>query len=493
MSERYRGKVRAPEFPAGLEWLNVDRPLSLRDLRGKVVILDFWTFCCINCQHVLPQLQRLEERFPTELVVVGVHSAKFDAERETYNIRQAVLRHDVRHPVVNDRGFVLWRAYAVKAWPTLVIIDPDGMVIGAHSGEFDADDMAAVLEEMIAAWKREGRLDPQPLATSPERLRQPESVLSFPGKVLADAGSDRLYVADSDHHRVVETDLHGRVQRIFGSGEPGWADGSPARARFRFPQGMALHGDGLYVADTENHLIRKIALHSGVVSTVAGTGRQARPWPTPGSCRETALNSPWDLHTVGNWLYVAMAGSHQIWRLDVPSGRLELFAGDGREALLDGPRLEARLAQPSGLSSDGLRLWFADSETSSIRWVPLQGEGAVRTAIGEGLFEFGDVDGAQKTARLQHPLDVECAGGLVYVADSYNNRIKVYDPVAGEISRFTGSGEPGLFDAGREEACLWEPGGLSAAGDVLYTADTNNGAVRAVSLRTGEVRTIELA
>ena len=494
MSERHKGRVRAPEFPPGREWLNVARPPTLASLRGKVVLLDFWTFCCINCMHVLPELKKLEARFPRELVVIGVHSAKFDAEKDTFNIRQAVMRYDVRHPVVNDHDFVMWRAYATRAWPTVVIIDPDGYVIGAHSGEFDGDQLGDVLAEIISDLDAKGKIDRTPYEVALEKQKQPEMLLSFPGKVLADAEGDRLFVADTDHHQIALFRLSdGARLATFGAGEPGFVDGEPNRARFHAPQGMALHGDALYVADTENHAVRKIALGSGYLTTAAGMGKQARPLPQEGPGRSREINSPWDLLMVDDRLYIAMAGSHQLWRLNLRSGDLEHFAGDGHEALVDGSRREARLAQPSGLAWDGQRLWFADSETSSVRSVEGEGPAApVQTWIGHGLFQFGDVDGGRQEARLQHPLGVAWGDGVLYVADSYNNRIKVLDPRTGVVRAFAGSGEPGLNDGSDDEACFWEPGGLSYAAGKLYVADTNNHAIREVNTQTGAVRTLPL-
>lgn len=493
MTDRYRGTVRAPEFPAGLEWLNVDRPLTLAGLRGKVVLLDFWTFCCINCMHVLPRLQQLEERFPDELVVIGVHSAKFDAEKETYNLRQAVMRLNVQHPVVNDRGFLLWRAYATRAWPTVVVIDPEGKVVGAIPGEFDAEALGTFIQQIVDSFAADGRLDRTIVPLSLEKHKQVETLLSFPGKVLADERGGRLFVADSEHHRILQFDLTGgRVRAAYGCGEPGLLDGSRGKARFRSPQGMALHGNRLYVADTENHALRQISLDTGTVTTIAGNGSQAAPIPDEGTGRDASLNSPWDLEIVGDILYIAMAGSHQLWAYELIGGRLRRFAGDGREALLDGPRLAARLAQPSGLCSDGERIWFADSEISSLRSVPIEGEGEVRTAIGQGLFDFGDVDGSRKNGRLQHPLGVACAEGLVYLVDSYNNKLKIYEPVIGEIRTLAGTGEPGPEDGPARDACFWEPGGISIAGDRIYVADTNNHAIRVVSRWDGEVETLEL-
>jgi sugar lactone lactonase YvrE len=454
---------------------------------------------------VLPQLRKIEERFPNEVVVIGVHYPKFPAEHETYNVRAAVQRHDVRHPVVNDREGLLWRAYAARAWPTLVIIAPDGRIVGAHAGEFDGEALAGLLGEIIAQYDQRGEIDRRPISLAPERRRQVETLLSFPGKVLADRTGKRLFVADTDHHRILAFGLDdGRLKAVYGGSERGFRDGAD-RGRLDSPQGMALKGDALYAADTGNHAVRRIALDTRVITTVAGTGEQAAPWPAPGPARNSALNSPWDVLAVGDTLYVAMAGSHQIWTIDLVSGALDLFAGDGREALHDGPRLEARLAQPSGLATDGRQLWFTDSETSSIRSVALPPaprpgrpetrdptRETVKTHVGQGLFEFGDVDGSRDAARLQHPLDVACADGLVYAADAYNNKIKVLNPSGGEIRTLSGTGEPGLQDGPAEESCFWEPGGLDVAGGLLYLADTNNHAVRAVDRKTGETWTVDL-
>jgi hypothetical protein len=437
-------------------------------------------------------LRKIEQHFPNEVVVVGVHTGKFSSEEETYNVRQAVMRHDIRHPVVNDNKYDTWKAYAVRAWPTIVIVGPDGYVLGSHAGEFDGDRLGDLIQEIVDDCERRGLIDHRPVPLLLEKQKQIDALLSFPGKVLADAGGGRLFVADTDHQRVLQFGLQDlRLQASYGGGEPGLTDGGFERARFNGPQGMALAGDSLYVADSENHAVRRIDLRTGGVATVAGTGEQAQPWPEPGPARQARLNSPWDLLVHGDTLYIAMAGSHQIWALDLAGGRLERFAGDGREALLDGPRLTARLAQPSGLSTDGARLWFADSETSSVRSVDFAA-GEVQTHIGLGLFEYGDKEGEREAARLQHPLDVAAAGGLVFVADSYNNRLKVLDPERGLIRRFTGVGEPGFEDGSPDEACFWEPGGLSLAGGTLYVADTNNHSIRSVDLATGEVTTLDL-
>jgi DNA-binding beta-propeller fold protein YncE len=484
--------VNAPEFPADLEWLNTKRPLTIRELRGKVVLLDFWTYCCINCMHVIPDLRRLEEKYGDALVVIGVHSAKFTTEKATENIRQAILRYGVEHPVVNDRDFEVWESYTVNAWPTIVLVDPRGKVVAQRSGEGVFDAFDAAIGKLVAEATASGTLDVKPLDLTPERGEARNAPLSFPGKVLADAASKRLFVADSNHNRIVVASLDGKVQEVVGSGRRGLDDGDFAKATFANPQGLALDGETLYVADTSNHAIRRVDLAARTVETIAGTGEQARRREIAGGARSVSLASPWDLVARDGSLYVAMAGSHQIWRLDLAKNWIEPFAGSGLENRIDGPRAEAALAQPSGLAVNGSRLFVADSEVSAIRSIDLGPRGAVATIVGRALFAFGDEDGTGDAVRLQHPLGVAYAAGSLYVADTYNNKIKRIDPDAKSSRTFAGTGESGRADGAPAEARFDEPGGLSIAGKTVYVADTNNDAVRTIDLETGRVATLEL-
>ncbi|MBI5126139.1 MAG: redoxin domain-containing protein, partial [Planctomycetes bacterium] len=412
-------RIRAPEFPEGMEWLNTDRPLRVADLRGKFVLLDFWTYCCINCMHVIPELKRLEKGYPTELVVIGVHSAKFSNERLTENIRQAILRYEIGHPVVNDKEMQIWQSYAVRSWPTLVLIDPEGYVIGAYSGEGNYEAIDRRLRESLAYFRPRGVVKEEPLNLSLERDRLGPSPLSFPGKILADPLKDRLFISDSNHNRIVIATGEGKVIDVAGSGEIGRADGPFSQASFFRPQGMALQGETLYVADTENHLIRRLDLQSRTVTTIAGTGRQGGFLSLGGLGTRAELSSPWDLSLVGDKLYVAMAGSHQVWVMDLANNLVQPFAGSGREGRVDGSLEGSALAQPSGITTDGNRLFVADSETSSVREINLL-TGRVNTIVGLDLFEFGDVDGQGAMVRLQHPLGIVFHEGMLYVADTYN-------------------------------------------------------------------------
>src|SRR5437762_11261837 len=372
MSVQERARVRAPELSGGRGWLNTDKPLSLAALKGKVVLLDFWTYGCINCMHIIPDLKKLEKKYPNELVVIGVHSAKFENEKDTENIRRIILRYEIEHPIVNDADFAIWRAYAVDAWPTRFLIDPAGYVIGKLSGEGGYEALDQVIGETIADFRKRGELNEAPLKLVLEKAKVGDLPLAFPGKILANAKNDRLFIADSDHNRIVVSRLDGTLLETIGTGEHGAGDGPFDRATFFRPQGMVLDGETLYVADTENHLIREIDLKSKTVKTIAGTGQQSREYGVTGPARTVALNSPWDLQLVGRTLYIAMAGPHQIWKLDLDKGEVSTFAGSGREARADGPRLEAAFAQPSGLATDGKTLYVSDAEANIIRAINLQ-------------------------------------------------------------------------------------------------------------------------
>ena len=484
----------APEFPAGHTWFNVNEPLTIAGLRGKIVLLDFWTLGCINCQHIVPDLKRLEAEFPEELVVIGVHSGKYEQEHDDESIREAVLRLGLEHPVVNDPDFAIWNLYATNAWPTVVVVDPAGNIVGGHSGEGVYPVVEPVVAELADEFSDQIVRTPIPLDLEAEPIAT--AFLSFPGAVLADEAGGRLFIADSGNNRILVSDLEGRLQSAIGSGVEGFADGFADEATFNQPHGLELSADGatLYVADTRNHAIRSVDLATGDVKTIAGTGERARSYPA-GSADglSTALASPWGLQLVDGTLYIGMAGTHQLWTMDIAAGSVAVFAGSGREGIDDGPRLGATLAQPSGLTTDGEYLYWVDPESSSVRRVPLAGEGDVETLVGTGLFDFGDIDGPGATALLEHPQGLVQEGGVLYVADTYNHKVRTVDPASGDVGTFAGTGFPGDEDGPVAEPTFDEPGGIDAADGKLYVADTNNHAVRVIDILTRAVSTLELS
>jgi DNA-binding beta-propeller fold protein YncE len=477
----------APELTGGVAWLNTASPLKLKDLRGKIVVLDFWTLCCINCIHTLPELAKLERKYANELVVIGVHSPKFENEKETESIRKAILRYQVAHPVVNDANMKIWRTYGSRSWPTLMLIDPEGKAVWADSGEGTCPALDEEIAKLIKIHTAKKTLNNKPLRFELAH-EAGNSPLFFPGKVLADHESGRLFISDSTHHRIVITDLDGKKIAVAGTGESGAADGGFDKATFNEPQGLAVKGETLYVADRKNHLIRTLDLKAKTVKTVAGTGKQGQQRRASGKPLEIGLNSPWDLLLVGDQIYIAMAGHHQIWQLDLKKDVLETFAGSGREDILDGNLGYSNFAQPSGLTTDGQNLYVADSEVSAIRKVSLNPKGEVSTIVGEGLFEFGDVDGIGNKVRLQHALGVVYHDGKLYVADTYNSKIKVIDPERRSSRTYLG-GEP----AGWLSTPLFsEPGGISYADGKLYVADTNAHRIRVIDVKTKAVSTLKL-
>ncbi|MFJ7064110.1 thioredoxin-like domain-containing protein [Streptomyces sp. NPDC101115] len=419
-----RARVRAPELIGKGGWINTGgKDLKLADFRGRVLILDFWTFCCINCLHVLDELRELEEKHRDTLVIVGVHSPKFVHEAEHQAVVDAVERYEVHHPVLDDPELATWKQYAVRAWPTLVVIDPEGYVVAQHAGEGHANAIRTLVEELEAEHEAKGTLrrgdgpyvPPEPVATD----------LRFPGKaVLLPSGN--LLVSDTTRHQLVELEQDGEtvVRRIGAEGEV-----------FREPQGLAVLPDGkVVVADTVNHALRLFDPATGAVERIAGTGRQ---WwqgsPTSGPALEVDLSSPWDVAWWEGKVWIAMAGVHQIWTYDPETGTVEVAAGTTNEGLVDGPADEAWFAQPSGLAATADRLWIADSETSALRWIDT--EGTVHTAVGTGLFDFGHRDGAADQALFQHPLGVTALpDGSVAVSDTYNHALRRFDPATGEVT-----------------------------------------------------------
>lgn len=484
------GTVRAPKLDAGLGWLNTDRPLRFdQELKGQVVVLDFWTYCCINCIHILPDLAYLEHKHAHEPVAfIGVHSAKFTNEANRETIRAAILRYEIQHPVVIDDQMKIWRAYAVRSWPTVVVIDPSGHIVGVAAGEGNREVLDGLIGQALAQGRAIGSLAAGPIQLPREGNVRAASGLCFPGKVVADQSLKRLFVADSNHNRVVVAewpDAAGRskVLRVVGSGEIGAADGAAESASFNHPQGLVAANGNLYVCDTENHLIRKVDLETFEVETVVGTGVMENDRAGGGMGRTQGLNSPWDVVAEGSTLYVAMAGVHQIWRIDMPVGFARAMAGTGRENLVDGPTESSAFAQCSGICAMGGKLYVADSEVSAIRGIDMASE-TVFTVMGEGLFSFGDVDGTAPKAKLQHPLGVATWGRMLVVADTYNHKIKVVDPAARSARTLFGTGRAGTSTDDGKPA-FFEPGGLSVAGDDVFVADTNNHRIVRVNLNTG--------
>jgi thiol-disulfide isomerase/thioredoxin len=411
-------RVRAPEL-RGRGWLNTGgTAYSIGELRGRFVLLDFWTFCCVNCLHVIDELRPVEGKYAEELVVVGVHSPKFVHEADPEALAAAVERYGVHHPVLDDPELVTWEAYTARAWPTLVLVDPEGYVVAQYAGEGHAHAIDRLLDELVEEHRAKGTLQPGNSPYVPPEVEP--TVLRFPADA-APLDTGHVLVADAGHDRVVELDGDIVVREWQG---------------FKEPNGLCVVGSTAYVADTVHHQLKGIDLESGEVTVLAGTGEQ---WMQGDSTER--LSSPWAVAWWHDRVLIAMAGIHQLWTFDPRTGTTEVAAGTTNEGLLDGPLDQAWFAQTSGLAAHIDRLWLVDSETSSLRYIE---DDAVHTVIGQGLFDFGFRDGAADEALLQHPLGVTVLPDWsVAIADTYNGAVRRYDPRTREVTTLaSGLAEP---------------------------------------------------
>jgi len=479
-SKKYKtkGVYPAPEINTPYGWLNTDKAWTIADFKGKVVLLDFWTFGCINCQHVIPDLRKLEKEFAKELVVIGVHSAKFFSERSNKNIRKAILKFGIEHPVVNDAKFKVWQSYGVNAWPTVVLIDPEGRVMGQASGEGFYKPIRDYIKRVIA--ERGNTLNRKPfkfqLEKDQEYLANKKTFLRFPSKMIQ-AADGTLYISDSGHNRILHINSEGKVLEQIGEGKQGAKDGDFNAASFYEPHGLALKGNFLYVADTKNNRIRKVDLQNKTVKTIAGNGQLDYYFGEERWDESVNPNSPWDLWIDGTQMYIANAGNHQILTMNLQTEAVRRFAGSGKEALTDGNYRQSAFNQPSGLAKNGNTLYVADSEASAIRAIDLAKK-QVTTPLGKGLFEFGDVDGQADKARLQHAVGLTLRGNQIYIADTYNGKIKIFDLQRKRLKTFVSG--------------LNEPNDVLFMGNYLWVSDTNNHQLIKIDLNTLKKTVVEI-
>jgi thiol-disulfide isomerase/thioredoxin len=465
------------------EWLNASQPSTPQELANRIILLDFWTFCCINCMQTIPELQALEDQFGPALTVIGVHSAKFMNEKSPENIAAAVQRYGIKHPIINDHDFKIWNAFDVHSWPTLILLSPDGQVYSRYSGEGNREKLAKDIEQLISAY-------PHAITSKlPNLLENQESkqVLRFPGKIIHTKNFDNkpaLFVSNSGNNQILVIRPDGSLVKTIGSGIKGFLDGSLEDSQFNSPQGLAWDSEKqiLYVADTANHRLRSINFATGTVSTIAGTGERGKANPKNGKGPlNTALASPWDLafFPSSKYLTIAMAGVHQLWIYEPEKNRLRLLAGNGIESIVDGMLPRCTLAQPSGLSAHNEGLFFVDAETSSLRMFKNY---KVTTLLGSGLFDFGFKDGKLSQGLLQHPLGLFADDSGIYIADSYNHAIRVVDLKTNIISTLCGNGKPGNTIGMLDKTQLNEPNGVIKIDNLLYITDTNNHRIVVIDL-----------
>ena len=454
----------APEVNSKYGWLNTDRSYSLKDLRGKIVLLDFWTLGCINCQHIIPEIKKLQENFSKELVVIGVHSAKFKSERETQRIRSAISKFGIDHPVVNDADYTVWKAYGVEAWPTLVLISPDGKIAFKSEGENVYNVFNPQIEKLIKNYK--DAIDIKPFVFKQQEAKTSTTALKFPSKMIPD-GKENIWLSDYGNHRVVKIDKTGKILEIVGKGGEGFEDGNFSTATFNGPQGLALRNDSLWIADSKNNSIRLADLRTRRVTTIAGNGKMGYYFNNDKWNEPVLPNSPWDLLIDKDYLYIADAGNHQVLRMDLKDNKVYRFAGSGLEGIKDSDLKTSTFSQPSGLTKKVNDIYVADPEASAIRKIDLKNE-TVKTVIGKGLFKFGDQDGDTKNVLLQHCVGLTEDNDNIYIADTYNGKVKVLNTKTNIVSTLV--------------TALSEPNDVLIVGHELWVTDTNNDQIIKFSL-----------
>lgn len=438
--------------------LNTKTPLKPKDLMGKIVLVDFWTYGCINCQQVLPDLKYLENKYASELVVLGVHSAKFENEKGSFEIKKAIARYGIDHPVVNDSEFKIWNAFGVEAWPTLVLINPEGKAIKAYAGEGHRLDLDRDIFMLSNQFK--GKISSTKIALASEDHKM---IFKFPSKISevknfpADGNTARsvYFLTDSSHHQIVGLEKNGKEFLRIGSGKEGFTDTTLSR-----PQGVAYKDGLLYIADTANNALRAYDFKTKKITTVGGDGSRGAVWA-----------SPWALaFTSNDDITIAMAGTHQLIGFNTKTKKTFVVAGSGVESINDGPLPGNSLSQPSGLSLVGDKLYFVDAETSSLRVLK---DGKITTLIGTGLFDFGMKDGDKKSALMQHTTGVFATADKVYLADTYNHAVRVYDIASGKLTTLAKG--------------LKEPNDVLISDGKLIVVSTGEHALKKVNLKTGKV------
>lgn len=467
--------------------------MTLQDLRRKLVVIVFWTYSCINCLHTLEHLKKLARKYKDKPVaVIGIHSPKFPNEKVDANLESALLRHGIAQPVANDKECNLWTSLELHSRPTLVVLSPEGEGLYLSSGEGKIAEIELLLQAALEHFQ---------LTSAPSNpLKKETEKFFFPSKATVDQRSGRLYVSDCAGNCILECTGQGELLRIFGAGEGNLQDGDAKSARFSQPQGLLCHGETLYVADRGNHALRAIDLPTGIVRTLAGCGEQGFDYKGGKKGKSQHLSSPWDLAFWQDRLWIAMAGTHQIWSYDLETQIAMVYSGTGQELHVNDTKpLAASWAQPSGLSIHGSTLYIADSESNSIRFIDLH-SGASDTVAGgdpespDDLSLYGDVNGAGKNARMQHPMAVLYLEelGKIAVADTFNHRLKLLDPSTKTLVSWIGSGKQGHLDGAAEQAQFSEPSGLALSRDrrTIFVADTNNHVVRSVDIQTGFVSTL---
>ncbi len=463
-------------------WFNVSRPLEASDLKDRIVLLDFWTYACVNCVQVSQEIKKIEEQFGSKLLVIGVHSGKFDNEKDLAEIKKAIIRNDITHPVVNDPDFRIWNSFSINAWPSLVLINPRGKIEKVYVGESESMEVKSGIKKLISKFKYEVNRDPLPIVL--EKNTVVSNVLEFPTKLEYGAdftyksrSAPAIFISNTGKNNIIVTSLSGDIILKIGSGIRGLQDGSFDSAAFNSPQGLLYRAGKLYVADSGNHALRQIDFKSGKVTTLIGSGQKGSVILSAAEVSDGKsfdLASPTDIEFFPNYDNIAIAnsGTDQILNYNISKEWVSVLAGDGSQGIMDGKYPNNILAQTSDMSVYNRKLYFTDSESSSLRVMDEAGE--VKTLIGKDLFKFGRKNGGKQEALMQHPMGLMVDDTGAYISDSFNHIIRRYDLSSGQISTLVGGKKRGDNLGSGSATEFDQPEGIISVLNNFYVVDSNN-------------------
>ncbi len=479
------------------DWLNASRKIKTEDLKNRIILLDFWTYACVNCLHIIPEIKKLEAEFGDRLTVIGVHSGKFNNEKETVSIKSAILKYDISHLVVNDSDFKIWNSFAVSSWPTIILLDPKGNIVKKYQGEVSDLDIRDSIANLIKKYKYQLSKDKLPIIL--EKNKAVNYILKFPAKIKFARDfsykninkTNAIIISNTGKNNIIVASLNGETLLEIGSGIIGFEDGNINNATFNFPQGLLFKDNTLYVADTGNHALRKVDFKTGEVTTLSGNGKRGDIITTQNKAIDTSLASPWDLEFFPdqNTIIIANAGTHQLLKYDTSKQTVRPFAGNGSEDLIDGIYPNNSLAQPSGLSAADGKLYFVDSESSSLRVVGENDE--IKTLVGQGLFNFGNKNGIYTEALMQHPIGLTADDTAVYIVDTHNHIIRKYNLKTGDLSTYSGSIRGDGFGI-KGQISYNEPEAIISVMDKFYIADTNNNRIVELDANNGSSKLLNI-
>ncbi|MCB1178474.1 MAG: hypothetical protein KDK36_12890, partial [Leptospiraceae bacterium] len=289
-------------------------------------------------------------------------------------------------------------------------------------------------------------------------------------------------------HRILKIDFETKtVNEIIGNGEPGHKNGNYKTTKFFKPRGLYKKENFLYVADYGNHSIRRVDLKNKIVSTVAGTGKNSDDSAKEGNAPTSSLNYPLDITEIENKLYITQMGDNKIVTFDLNTGNLDIFAGNGEKNIKDGDPLFSSLAQPTGIVSKDKDLYFLDSDGNSLRRAETEYSGKIETLIGKSLFDYGDSDGSYNGTKLQFPMGIFLKEEKLYIADSFNNKIKEVDLTAKKVTSLKAYEKQKKFSWIKKEANFNEPSSILIKNGNAIISDTNNHSLQLLNLEKKEV------